>query len=367
MHKWILEAGLERRLVKMGWTTFESFGSMIRLVSVLDVWHMILANYTLWPPDPRTRHTPKTPTPPKRQGIESWDQRAVDTRPKESSVEASGHGVSTSYCLFFCCVSWSDDIESVWAWRWYWDGIECRTCFDQGSRPHLRVSHVQISCFCIWHCVRLAMTLQNRLHCWFVFIDFSLQEACCPRWWEAAITNSSCLAEKVAVWLRASLIGILQKVVDCLRGVATTGFYHLFILFGVHKTFHDPGNQGVSWSFWDLSHVNMLHFHMNPSVPVASRSNQAGHRVDIDMEIPAENDEGFISFILWCILWLTAIQIKNLYFEVIRKMRYSYSLSLGLMGPVHGRGGAGFGAMRPRVATWRMCKMLEQGASRGGN
>lgn len=113
--------------------------------------------------------------------------------------------------------------------------------------------------------------------------------------------------------------------------------------------------------------MNMLQFHMNPSVPVASRSNQAGHSVDIDMEIPAENDQSFISFILWCILWLTAIRIKNLYFEVIRKMRYSYSLSLGLMGPVRGRGGAGFGAMRPRVATWRMCKMLEQAASRGGN
>ena len=26
------------------------------------------------------------------------------------------------------------------------------SCFDQGSRPDLRVSHVHISCFCIWHC-----------------------------------------------------------------------------------------------------------------------------------------------------------------------------------------------------------------------
>lgn len=131
MHKWILEAGLERCLVKMGWTMFESFGTMIRLVSVLDVWYWltILCDLTL------TRHT---------QGIESWDQRAVDTRPKESSVEASGQlGVSTSYCLFFCCVSWSDDIESVWAWRRYWDGQilvlwpRKQTSSSSISRPNL--------------------------------------------------------------------------------------------------------------------------------------------------------------------------------------------------------------------------------------
>lgn len=332
-----------------------------------DIWYWltILCDLTPWPPDP-----PHPENPNAYQTPGHWKLGPASRGYKAQREQCWGlrswrfHIILLLLLLCFVIFWWNWERLSL---EMVLGLIESRTCFDQGSRPHLRVSHVQISCFCIWHCVRLAMTLQNRLHCWFVFIDFSLQEACCPRWWEAAITNSSCLAEKVAVWLRASLIGILQKVVDCLRGVATTGFYHLFILFGVHKTFHDPGNQGVSWSFWDLSHVNMLHFHMNPSVPVASRSNQAGHRVDIDMEIPAENDQGFISFILWCILWLTAIRIKNLYFEVIRKMRYSYSLSLGLMGPVHGRGGAGFGAMRPRVATWRMCKMLEQGASRGGN
>ena len=327
-----------------------------------------LANHTLWSDPDRLTPWPATSRKPQRLP----NARALKVGTSEPWIQGPKRAVLKPQVMAFPHHTVTVVFRDLMILRAFelgdgtGMGLNAERAFDQGSRPHLRVSHVPISCFCIWRCVRLAMTLQNRLHRWFVFIDFSLQEACCPRWWEAAITNSSCLAEKVPVWLRASLISILQKVVDFLRGVATTGFYHLFILFGVHKPF-PRSSQGVSWSFWDLSHVNMLQFHMNPSVPVASRSNQAGHSVDIDMEIPAENDQSFISFILWCILWLTAIRIKNLYFEVIRKMRYSYSLSLGLMGPVRGRGGAGFGAMRPRVATWRMCKMLEQAASRGGN
>ena len=41
--------------------------------------------------------------------------------------------------------------------------------------------------------------------------------------------------------------------------------------------------------------------HMNPCVPVASRSNQAGQRVQI--WISTQNDQGFISFIFWRIFW----------------------------------------------------------------